>query len=145
GDRSGRNDGQPVERGPTEISRQLAGCQIITASSVSSVVESDLMGLPWLNVIDTLLDVANLALTRKLRSASQESESSAVAGRSAGQLEARMTNVVVAALKEAFDRDARRLELERDQAEGERLRAERMLKLELLRQAGDREIGRLRL
>ena len=56
-----------------------------------------------------------------------------------------MTGVVVAALKEAFDRDARRLELEREQAERERLRAERMLKLELLRQAGDREIGRLRL
>jgi hypothetical protein len=66
-------------------------------------------------------------------------------GRAGGQLEARMTNVVVAALKEAFDRDANRLELEREQAERERIRGERMLKLELLRQAGDREIGRLRL
>ena len=53
--------------------------------------------------------------------------------------------MVVAALKEAFDRDASRLELEREQLERERVRAERMLKIELLRQAGDREIGRLRL
>lgn len=103
------------------------------------------MPLPWLGLIDTLLDVANLALSRKSRRPADESESSAVASRTGGQLEARMTGVVVAALKEAFDRDASRLELEREQAERERLRAERMLKLELLRQAGDREIGRLRL
>jgi hypothetical protein len=103
------------------------------------------MGLPWLSVIDTLLDVANLALTRKSRRAADEPGSAALAGRQGGQLEARMTGVVVAALKEAFDRDARRLELERELAERERLRADRLLKLELLRQAGDREIGRLRL
>lgn len=103
------------------------------------------MPLPWLGLIDTLLDVANLALSRKSRRPADESESSALASRTGGQLEARMTGVVVAALKEAFDRDANRLELEREQAERERLRAERMLKLELLRQAGDREIGRLRL
>ncbi|HEY3045489.1 MAG TPA: hypothetical protein VGJ39_15770 [Vicinamibacterales bacterium] len=103
------------------------------------------MALPWLGLIDTLLDVANLALTRRSRRAADEPESSAVAGPAGGQLEARMTGVVVAALKEAFDRDARRLELEREQADRERLQAERLLKLELLRQAGDREIGRLRL
>jgi hypothetical protein len=103
------------------------------------------MPLPWLGLIDTLLDVANLALSKKSRRGAEEAESSAVANRPGGQLEARMTGVVVAALKEAFDRDASRLELEREQAERERLRAERMLKLELLRQAGDREIGRLRL
>ena len=103
------------------------------------------MGLPWLGLIDTLLDVANLALSRKSRRAANESDSSATVGRTGGQLEARMTGVVVAALKEAFDRDAKRLELEREQTERERLRAERLLKLELLRQAGDREIGRLRL
>jgi hypothetical protein len=103
------------------------------------------MAIPWLGLIDTLLDVTNLALSRKTRRPADDSESSAVSGRVGGQLEARMTGVVVAALKEAFDRDARRLELEREQAERERLRAERLLKLELLRQAGDREIGRLRL
>ena len=40
-----------------------------------------------------------------------------------GALEARLAGVVVAALKEAFDRDSRRLELERDQLAAERLRA----------------------
>ena len=63
----------------------------------------------------------------------------------AGQLEAPLTNVVVAALKEAFNRDHARLELERAQLEEERRRAEQALRLELRRQAADRELGRLRL
>ena len=62
----------------------------------------------------------------------------------AGSLEARLANVLVAALKEVFDRDARRIEFERQQAEDERLRAERLLRLELFRQAGERELSRLR-
>jgi hypothetical protein len=103
------------------------------------------MPLPWLGILDTLIDVTTLVVGRKAHRPADEPESSAMAGRPGGQLEARMTGVVVAALKEAFDRDARRLELERDQAEREQLRAERLLRLELLRQAGDREIGRLRL
>jgi hypothetical protein len=69
----------------------------------------------------------------------------AVAGGLAGQLEARLTNVVVAALKEAFDRDHARLELERAQLEEQRRRAEEAMRLELRRQAADREVGRLRL
>jgi hypothetical protein len=63
----------------------------------------------------------------------------------AGQVEARLTNVVVAALKEAFDRDHARLELERAQMEEERRRADEALRLELRRQSADRELGRLRL
>jgi hypothetical protein len=63
----------------------------------------------------------------------------------AGQLEARLTNVVVAALKEAFDRDHARLELERAELEEQRRRAEEALRLEMRRQAIDRELGRLRL
>jgi hypothetical protein len=66
-------------------------------------------------------------------------------GGALNRLETHLTGVVVAALKEAFDRDSRRLDLEREQIEAERQRAERVLRLELLRQAGDREIGRLRL
>lgn len=62
-----------------------------------------------------------------------------------GQIETRLTNVVVAALKEAFDRDHARLELERRQIEEQRRRAEDTLRLELRRQAADREVGRLRL
>ena len=63
----------------------------------------------------------------------------------AGQIESRLTHVVVAALKEAFDRDHARLELERAQIDEQRRRAEEALRLELRRQTVDREIGRLRL
>jgi hypothetical protein len=70
---------------------------------------------------------------------------SAAAQGLAGQIETRLTNVVVAALKEAFDRDHARLELEREQIEEQRRHAEEALRLELRRQTMDREIGRLRL
>lgn len=62
-----------------------------------------------------------------------------------GQLEATLTNVVVAALKEAFDRDHARLELERSQLEEQRRRADEAVRLELRRQAAERELSRLRL
>lgn len=62
-----------------------------------------------------------------------------------GHLETRLTNVVVAALKEAFARDHARLELERAQLDEQRKRAEEAMHLELRRQAADREVGRLRL
>ena len=61
------------------------------------------------------------------------------------QLETTLTNVVVAALKEAFDRDHARLELERNQLEEQRRRADQAMRLELQRQAAERELGRLRL
>jgi uncharacterized membrane protein YdbT with pleckstrin-like domain len=60
-------------------------------------------------------------------------------------LDARLAGVVVAALKEAFDRDHARLELERAQLEEERRRAEAAMRLERHRQAADRELARLRL
>jgi hypothetical protein len=63
----------------------------------------------------------------------------------AGQVEARLTGVVIAALKEAFDRDHARLELERAQLDDQRRRAEEALRAELRRQAADREVARLRL
>jgi hypothetical protein len=63
----------------------------------------------------------------------------------AGQIEARLTNVVVAALKEAFDRDHARLELERAQIDEQRRRADEALKAEVRRQAAERELARLRL
>jgi len=63
-----------------------------------------------------------------------------------------LTGVMVAALKEAFNRDNARLELERAQLEEQRRqleeqrrRAEEALRLELRRQAVDRELSRLRL
>ena len=65
--------------------------------------------------------------------------------RATDPLAATLTNVVVAALKEAFDRDHARLELERLQIEEQRRRAEEALKAEQRRQATEREIGHLRL
>ena len=56
-----------------------------------------------------------------------------------------MAGVLVAALKEAFDRDSTRLEMERSQIEAERRRAEEALRAELRRQAGERALGQLRL
>jgi hypothetical protein len=70
---------------------------------------------------------------------------STVATGLANQVEARLTGVVVAALKEAFDRDHARLELERQQLEEQRRRAEEAMRMELRRQAAERELGRLRL
>ena len=70
---------------------------------------------------------------------------SAVAQGLAGHIETKLTGVVVAALREAFERDHARLELERAQLEEERRRAEESLRLELRRQAVDRELSRLRL
>jgi hypothetical protein len=71
-------------------------------------------------------------------------QSQATAQSIAGHVEARLTGVVVAALKEAFDRDHARLELERARLDEERRRAEAALRLELRRQATERELVRLR-
>jgi hypothetical protein len=107
------------------------------------------MPVPWLQIFDAVMGVANF--TRSRRAAAPQTEEQyqqqqmEAASRAPGGLEARMAGVVVAALKEAFDRDTRRLELEREQLAAERERAERALRLELQRQVADREIGRLRL
>jgi hypothetical protein len=106
------------------------------------------MAVPWLRLLDAVIGVTDLARSRKIRSMAAASDSPAVTdpgSRALGGIEARLTGVVVAALKEAFDRDTRRLDLEREHLEAERRRAERAMRLELIRQAADREIGRLRL
>jgi hypothetical protein len=105
------------------------------------------MAVPWLRLIDAALGVASMARGRKAAAMPEAAGDSRleVGTRALGGLETRLAGVVVAALKEAFDRDSRRLEMERQQLEAERQRAERALKLELLRQSADREIARLRL
>jgi len=108
------------------------------------------VALPWLRILDVVIGATDLARSRKIRALADEQQhhqqlEAGPGGSVGGIVEARLASVVVAALKEAFDRDTRRLELEREQAEAERARAERALRLELRRQAGDREIGRLRL
>lgn len=103
------------------------------------------MAVPWLALVDALLGVTNFVLRRRIRRTAEEPETPSAPARVLGQLESHLAGVVVAALKEAFDRDASRLALEREQREFERVRAERLFKIERLRQAGDREIARLRL
>src|SRR5437660_8101673 len=108
------------------------------------------MPMPWLRILDVVIGVTDLARSRRIGRPAESADDQALAAsannpRALGHLEARLAGVVVAALKEAFDRDNRRLDLEREQAEAERVRAARLLRLELVRQAVDREIGRLRL
>jgi hypothetical protein len=105
-----------------------------------------MMPLPWLQLIDAGLGIANFARGRKSAAAADEPPANLEGGgRAPTGLDARLAGVVVAALKEAFDRDSRRIEFERELADAERRRNERALKLELQRQAGEREIGRMRL
>lgn len=72
------------------------------------------------------------------------SDLEAAGGGLLGHVEARLTGVVISALKEAFDRDAARLDAERAALDDQRRRAEEALRLELVRQAGDRALARLR-
>jgi len=103
------------------------------------------MPVPWLRILDAVIGVTDLARSRKMRALAQSGEPAGAGGsRLPTGIEARLAGVVVSALKEVFERDARRLELEREQLEAEQRRAERAMRLELLRQAADREIGRLR-
>ena len=81
------------------------------------------MALPWLRILDGVLGLTDVARTMRRRP--------------------------VAALGEPDDRiaatDHERLQFEREQRNAERKRDERLLKLELARQAGERDIARLRL
>jgi hypothetical protein len=74
-----------------------------------------------------------------------DAETPAPGGGPLGQLETRLAGVVVAALKEAFDRDRARMDLERSHVEAERRRAEEALRAELRRQATERALGQLRM
>jgi hypothetical protein len=103
------------------------------------------MAVPWLRLVDAAIGVVNFARSRRALTAPEAGGPLEPRPGVFGGLETRLAGVVVAALKEAFDRDARRLDLEREALEAERQRAERALKLELLRQAADRETSRLRL
>jgi hypothetical protein len=101
--------------------------------------------VPWLQIVDAALGFANFARGRASRTDTADTSRQIAAGAPTGPIEARLAGVVVAALKEAFDRDTRRLELEREQMAAERRRAERAMRAELLRQAGERAISRFQL
>ena len=97
-----------------------------------------------MRVLDTLTGLAQLT-GRVRRGPESESGPLATTTGAIGQLETRLAGVVVAALKEAFDRDRARMDLERAQMESERQRAEEALRAELRRQAADRALGQLRM
>ena len=107
----------------------------------------------WLRALDAVGGLASVAQrilapreeTPESRDPLSDSLASAGPTGQLGQLEARLAGVVVAALKEAFDRDRARLDLERHHLDGERERADRALRLEQARQAGDRALTQLRM
>jgi hypothetical protein len=108
--------------------------------------------VPWFRLLDTIVGLVDLIRSsRRTQDVGRDEdvlralEAPASKTHAMGGLETRLAGVVVAALKEAFDRDGRRLELEREQFLAEQARAERLLQLEWQRQAADREISRLRL
>ena len=96
----------------------------------------------WMRVLDTVGGLARIGgrLRATLDPAYPEVPETAARG-----LETRLAGVVVAALKEAFDRDRARMELERSQIEAERRRAEEALAAELRRQAAEHALGQLKL
>lgn len=97
----------------------------------------------WMRVFDTVSNLAQLSgRFRRPPAAGEEGSGGPIA--QLGHLETRLTGVVVAALKEAFDRDRARLDLERAHLDAERQRAEAALRAELRRQAADRALAHLR-
>jgi hypothetical protein len=97
----------------------------------------------WLRVVDAVSNLAHLA--GRIRKPDQPPDPGAPPiGGPLERLETRLAGVVVAALKEAFDRDRARMDLEREHLEAERRRAEEALRAELRRQAADRALGQVR-
>jgi hypothetical protein len=120
------------------------------------VFKLTVMGMArWVGVLDTVGDLVQIARRFRQRPAAPEAglgqTGLEIPRGGLGQVEARLAGVVVAALKEAFDRDSARMEMERSQLDAERkraddaLRAEEALRAELRRQAADRMLGQLRL
>ena len=100
----------------------------------------------WMRVLDTVGGLVQMANRFRRQGAEDPAALQTLGGGGQlGQLETRLAGVVVAALKEVFDRDSARLELERSQIEAERRRAEEALRAELRRQAAERLLAHLKL
>ena len=97
-----------------------------------------------MRVLDAVGGLVELSGRFRRRGAEEETLTGAAA-RPGGALETRLAGVLVAALREAFDRDSARLELERSHVDAERQRAEQALRAELRRQAAERALTHLRL
>jgi hypothetical protein len=107
------------------------------------------MALPWLRILDAVVGLTDIARQVSRRPRSEQLTDTDRRARAAtegpqGALEARLAGVVVAALREVFERDSLRLRVERERLEADRARADRLLRLELARQAGERDVARLR-
>ena len=96
-----------------------------------------------MRVLDTVSGL--IQMSGRFRRPDTDLQAPPAGGGPLGQLETRLAGVVVAALKEAFDRDRARMDLERSQMEAERARAEEALRAELRRQASERALGQLRM
>jgi hypothetical protein len=96
----------------------------------------------WMQVFDTVTGLARLG--GRIRSAFDPPGTDIAEG-TTRTLETRLAGVVVAALKEAFDRDRARMDFERAQIEAEQRRAEEALAAELRRQTAERTLGQLKL
>jgi hypothetical protein len=100
----------------------------------------------WLRLFDMAANLAQFA--GRARKPDAPADAMGPAGGAGGgplaQLETRLAGVVVAALKEAFDRDRARMDLEKEHLDAERRRAEQALRAELRRQAADIALGQMR-
>ena len=97
----------------------------------------------WLRALSAVGTVAEAA--GLFRDATGRSAPDTVAAGTAEQLETRLANVVVAALKEAFDRDRARFDLDRELREAERARAEHAFRLEWVQRACEQTLMHIRL
>jgi hypothetical protein len=102
------------------------------------------MAAGWMRAFETVTTLIRAGSQLRRTVAGTDIQHSPGAG-PLGALETRLAGVVVAALKEAFDRDRARLDLERETIEAERARAERALQAELRRHAADRALTQLKL
>jgi len=104
------------------------------------------MAVPWLRALDLTIGIVDLVRRRKIKHLSEEQAALVERGlETFDPSDTSIAGVVDEAVKQALSRDARRMELERVRLEADRLRAERTARMEAIRQAGDRELGRLRL
>jgi hypothetical protein len=98
----------------------------------------------WLKLLDMAANVAQWSGRLRKSEPPPETGIAPGGGGPLAQMENRLAGVVVAALKEAFDRDRARMDLERAHLDAERERAELALRAELRRQAAELALGRIR-
>ena len=92
----------------------------------------------WLRAMSAVSTVAEA--TKYFRSANAPVDQTPAGTDPVGPLEARLASVLVAAIREAFDRDRARFDLEQDFHDAEAVRRERALRLEWIRQTGTRGV-----